>query len=94
LIKNLKFTVFRHHLQGIDLNTPDYDGRTAIHVAAAEGQMDCVKFLLETAEVNASPKDRWNFTPLEEARRFGHDKVADYIEDYHRENGIVEKKSE
>ena len=59
----------RHHLQGIDLNTSDYDGRTALHVAAAEGQLECVKFLLEAAEVDPNPQDRWKFTPVGEANR-------------------------
>lgn len=72
----------RHYLQGIDLNLGDYDGRTALHVAAAEGQFECVKFLLETTGIKAMPKDRWGFTPLEEANRFGHEKVAKYIQEH------------
>ncbi|TRY63704.1 hypothetical protein TCAL_03613, partial [Tigriopus californicus] len=72
----------RHYLQGIDLNLGDYDGRTALHVAAAEGQFECVKFLLETTGIKAMPKDRWGFTPLEEAIRFGHEKVAKYIQEH------------
>ena len=79
---------FRHHLQGIDLNTSDYDGRTALHVAAAEGQLECVKFLLESAEVNPNPRDRWEFSPLGEAKRFDHSEVADYLEKYLGNHGI------
>lgn len=78
----------RHHLQGIDLNTTDYDGRTALHVAAAEGQLECVKFLLESAEVDPDPQDRWKFTPVGEANRFGHSDVADYLEEYLNKRGI------
>lgn len=36
----------------------DYDGRTALHLAAAEGHIDVVKFLLEQCSVSPHPKDR------------------------------------
>ncbi|KAK6325181.1 hypothetical protein J4Q44_G00045230 [Coregonus suidteri] len=36
----------------------DYDSRTALHVAAAEGHVEVVKFLLEACRVNPVPKDR------------------------------------
>lgn len=42
------------------MNIADYDGRTALHVAAAEGQEHAVRFLLETCNVNVNTKDRWN----------------------------------
>ena len=38
-------------------------------MAAAEGQLECVKFLLEAAEVDPNPQDRWKFTPVGEANR-------------------------
>ena len=37
------------YMQGIDMDESDYDGRTALHVAAAEGHLHCCKFLLEIA---------------------------------------------
>ena len=46
---------------GCDVNGADYDGRSALHLAASEGKTDVVKLLLERgADVNAL--DRWGST--------------------------------
>ena len=42
----------RHKLSGMDITLADYDGRTALHLAAAEGHMECVQFLLEQCGVS------------------------------------------
>ena len=44
--------------QGVDMNLGDYDGRTALHLAAAEGHLRCVRFLLEECKVKHDCKDR------------------------------------
>jgi glutaminase len=54
--------------RGHDLNSPDYDGRTPLHLAAAEGQAEAVRYLLGQG-VNIDPRDRWNHTPEDDARR-------------------------
>ena len=48
----------RAWFQGIDLNQGDYDNRTPIHLASAEGHIDCVEFLLKLAKVYPKPLDR------------------------------------
>ncbi|CAE7369488.1 SKOR [Symbiodinium pilosum] len=56
----------------VDVNLADYDSRTALHLAATEGQLLAVSFLLGTARANSSPQDRWLSTPLQDAIRAGH----------------------
>jgi glutaminase len=65
-------TVRRMYMQGNDLECPDYDKRTALHLAASEGHAEIVRFLLQTAKVRPDPKDRWNRTPLQDAKAEGH----------------------
>jgi glutaminase len=51
----------------IDINFADYDGRTAMHLAAIDGCIDAINILLEwNGLINI--KDRWGNTALSEAR--------------------------
>ena len=47
-----------------DLNEGDYDGRTPLHMAAADGNLECVKFLVSMAKVSVSPIDRLEIVGL------------------------------
>ena len=40
------------------MSNANYDGRTALHLAAAEGHASCVKFLVESCKLNPLAKDR------------------------------------
>lgn len=72
----------RHHLSSMDMTLSDYDGRTALHLAAAEGHMSCVDFLLAQCGVPYDPRDRWGSRPLNEAETFGHQAVVKYLKEW------------
>lgn len=42
-----------------NMNQCDYDGRTALHVGAAEGHEDVVSFLVEKCNCDLFVKDRY-----------------------------------
>uniref|UniRef100_A0AAY4DFY2 glutaminase n=1 Tax=Denticeps clupeoides TaxID=299321 RepID=A0AAY4DFY2_9TELE len=73
----------RFALSSMDMEQRDYDSRTALHVAAAEGHAEVVRFLLEACKVNPVPRDRWGNTPMDEAVHFGHHDVVTILQDYH-----------
>uniref|UniRef100_A0A3B5MD90 glutaminase n=1 Tax=Xiphophorus couchianus TaxID=32473 RepID=A0A3B5MD90_9TELE len=72
----------RFALSSMDMEQRDYDSRTALHVAAAEGHLEVVRFLLDACKVNPVPKDRWGNTPLDEAVQFGHHDVVAALQQY------------
>nr|KAJ0217003.1 hypothetical protein LSAT_V11C300126990 [Lactuca sativa] len=69
---------------GADLNKKDYDGRTSLHLAASKGYEDITLFLIQDkVEVKCFSftrvNDNFGNTPLLEATKNGHDKVASIL---------------
>jgi ankyrin repeat protein len=64
---------------GADATLADYDGRTALHLAAAEGHLSVVKLLAERHGVDLNALDRYNGTPLLDAVTHDHDQVARWL---------------
>ena len=69
----------------------DYDGRTAMHIAASEGNEHALKALLR---YGASPiaKDRWGNSPLSDAITWKHKSAQDLLEPVVEE--VMEKQRE
>lgn len=60
---------------GADVHYADYDSRTALHIACAEGHLHVVDELLK-AGANPNARDRWGGTSFLDAKRNGHDSIA------------------
>lgn len=57
-------------LAGTSVNVADYDGRAALHLAAAEGRLKVAEYLVNKG-ANVQVRDRWGATPFDEAVRAG-----------------------
>jgi ankyrin repeat protein len=64
---------------GMPVNASDYDNRTAAHIAAAEGNLEALKALVEFG-ANLSLKDRWNTTLDDEAQRSNIKELLEYLD--------------
>jgi ankyrin repeat protein len=53
---------------GANLNIEDFDKRTLGHIAAAEGHIHIIKFLVEKTNFNIMVCDRWGNTPYSDAK--------------------------
>jgi len=71
----------------VDVNEGDYDKRTALHLAAGEGNVDIVKLLCEyKADINT--EDRWGNRPLDDAVRGVNQESARILKEYGATKGF------
>lgn len=64
--------------QGVDVNSIDLDGRTALHIAACEGHVDVVMLLL-SRKANIDARDRWGSTAAADAKYYGNIEVYNIL---------------
>jgi glutaminase len=67
------------HILGWKVNAYDYDGRTALGIAAAEGHLDAVKYLIAHG-ANPAHRDIRNNDALADARRENRTSVIEFLE--------------
>lgn len=49
----------------VNVNEGDYDRRTALHIAASDGFLEIVQYLVEDRAADVNVQDRWGGTPLD-----------------------------
>lgn len=81
--------------RGFELSCRDYDLRTPLHLAAAEGQANAVRFFIEEAgrkgaRISLNPKDRWGGTPLDDAYLHRHESIITLLEQAGAHRGQVQ----
>ncbi|CAH8390230.1 unnamed protein product [Eruca vesicaria subsp. sativa] len=64
--------------EGIDVNSIDLDGRTALHIASCEGHYDVVRVLL-SRRANIDARDRWGSTAAVDAKYYGNVEVFNLL---------------
>lgn len=62
-------------MRSLHIDDSDVNGRTALHCAASEGQLEAVRYLIQ-ASANIDVHDKYKNTPLNDAVRSMHDDVA------------------
>mmetsp|Transcript_34348 Transcript_34348/g.55275 ORF Transcript_34348/g.55275 Transcript_34348/m.55275 type:complete len:737 (-) Transcript_34348:188-2398(-) len=65
-------------IAGADVDSGDYDKRCALHLAAAEGQLNVCEVLVE-AKADVDVRDRWGESPIESALQAKHKNVFKFL---------------
>ena len=65
--------------EGMDINYEDSCGRTCLHVAAENGYLDCVTFLVEECLVDPTVKDYRGLTAIKCAESGNNNDVVDFL---------------
>lgn len=52
-------SIIRLHLCGVEMGLSDFDGRTALHLAASGGHREVVEYLLKQCNLNHLKQDRY-----------------------------------
>ncbi|KAK8870427.1 hypothetical protein M9Y10_008309 [Tritrichomonas musculus] len=73
------------HCEELDFGVPDWRGRHPIHYAAEFDQLECLKFLVETKNVNINAQDKFGMTPLHVACEKGNVDILNYLLDHNAE---------
>lgn len=72
-----------------DLFKANYDKRTALHLAASNGHLNIIKYLLGLdVDKNINAIDRWMGTPYDDAIRGGYHETAEYLQSKGGKSGI------
>ncbi|XP_049848094.1 uncharacterized protein LOC126311189 [Schistocerca gregaria] len=64
---------------GVDIHCPDYDGRTALHLAVCSNRLDVLNFLIDSG-AKLGAMDRWGNTAMDDALRLEHYAAATLVE--------------
>jgi len=71
----------------VEMGVRDYDSRTALHLAACEGHLHVLKYVIINFEGDVAhfvtACDRWGNSALDDAKRYGHDDCVEYL------NGVI-----
>lgn len=72
--------------KGCTVNCTDYDGRTPLHIAASNNNIEMVQKLLSVKDINVNPIDNFDMTPYHDAMIH---KFTDIAELLKKNDGVI-----